>query len=209
MAAKLSVLMRSSIVAFEELSRAFGRLKALQLLGEVGKRNAQGLPFKHLPPPGDEREAETRAELVPAVNLYQVLLAHTNPDEAFLVARRVILNSSLLHLRSIYPDFVGGDFSRLTTGGSSGAEARLGADFAFADTRVLEMSEKKASFDVVHCRIPDTLRLVGAEKLAAIFCEVDFIYFPIFEPKVKLERTKTLILGGDVCDFRLTWQEDV
>lgn len=209
MAAKVSVLMRSALVAFEELSRAFGPLKALKLLGEVGQRNARGLPFKHLPPPVEQREADSRAELQPAVNLYHTLLAHTDAEQAFAVARRVILNSSLVHLRSIYPDFTGNDFTRFAQGGDGAVEARLGADFAFAETRVLEMSKERASFDVVKCWIPQVLQQVGAEKLASIFCEVDFIYFPIFEPGVQLERTKTLILGGDVCDFRLTWKGDV
>ena len=131
----------------------------------------------------DERERETRAELVPAVNLYDVLRERIDDERAYQVARRVILNSSLLHLRSIYPDFKGRNFLGLAQGDAGRAEARLGADFAFADTRVIEMTPEKASFDVVHCRIPATLSMVGASRLASIFCEVDFIYFPIFAGK--------------------------
>lgn len=206
MAAKLSVLFRSTQIAFDEVSRELGRLQALSVLAEVGKRNAQGAPFKSCPPPADERERETRAELVPAVNLYDVLRERIDDERAYQVARRVILNSSLLHLRSIYPDFKGRNFLGLAQGDAGRAEARLGADFAFADTRVIEMTPEKASFDVVHCRIPATLSMVGASRLASIFCEVDFIYFPIFEPEVKLERQQTLIHGGKVCDFRFSWK---
>lgn len=207
MPAKVSVLVRSAMIALDELRREFGLLTALNILGEVGRRNAMGLPFKVLPPPADAREKETRDELVPAVNLYQTLLARVDPERAFQIARRVILNSSLLHLRSIYPDFGGRNFLNLADGDAEKAAARLGADFAFADTQVLEMTKEKASFDVIKCRIPDVLAQVDATRLAGIFCEVDFIYFPIFEPDVHLERNQTIIRGGSVCDFRLSWKK--
>lgn len=206
MAAKLSVLVKSTMFAFDELKRAYGLGRTLKILGEVGKRNASGLPWKGLPAPEDAREAETRAELTPAVNLYQVLCSEVPEAEAFAVARGVILNSSLLHLRSIYPDFRGGDFLKVIGGDTGRAGARLGQDFAFADTRVLEVTREKAAFDVVACRIPGVLAKVGADRLASIFCEVDFIYFPIYAPEVKLTRAKTLVHGGDVCDFRLEWK---
>jgi hypothetical protein len=173
---------------------------------EVGKRNLLGKPFSHLKKSSDPRDQATRDELAPAVNLFDVLKQYLSEDQAFSVARQVILGSSLLHLRSTYPDFGKSDFRHLVEGGSSEASSRLATDFAFADTKVLEITKDKASFDVVDCRIPRTLALVGAERLASIFCEVDLVYFRIYEPGVRLVRSHTIWEGADICDFRLTWR---
>ena len=208
MSLKFSVLLRSSLFAFDELRRALGNRRALRVLLEVGRRNATGAPFKKLPPATDPRDQATRDELAPAVNLYQVLQDHLPEPRALEVARRIILNSSLFHLRATYPDFHRGNFLDLVEGDPGVASSRLATDFAFADTRVLEITEEKAAFDVEYCRIPGTLELVGAERLAPIFCEVDAVYFPIYEPDVVLTRPHTIVHGDAICDFRLEWRQD-
>jgi hypothetical protein len=205
----MGVLLRSSMIAADELRREFGFRKSVEIMLEIGRRDVMGRPFRGLPPAVDPKEAATRAELAPAVNLYHVLLEQRPAPDAFAVARRIILNSSLVHLRSIYPSFQGRDFLALADGDPRKAGERLGAEFAFADTTVIEMTRERASFDVVRCRIPGVLAQVDASALAPIFCEVDSIYFPIYEPNVDLRRTGTIIRGGTVCDFRLTWHQDV
>lgn len=206
MSMKMTVLLRSSMLAFDELSRVLGRRRALRILLEVGRRNAAGLPFKKVPPGRDAAERETRAELAPAVNLFDVLKEHISEDRAYEITRRIVLNSSLFHLRAIYPDFKRGNFLELVQGDPGLATTRLATDFAFADTKVVEITKDKASFDVLVCRIPGTLALVGAQGLAPIFCEVDLLYFPIYEPEVDLCRSGTIVGGSPVCDFRLTWR---
>jgi len=109
----------------------------------------------------------------------------------------------------VYPDIKAGDFRHMAKGDADQTGDWLGDQFAFADTNVVEIAPDRASFDVVHCRIPAALAPVNATRLGSIFCEVDSIYFPIFEPDVDLIRTQTIIRGGSVCDFRLTWRMPV
>ncbi len=207
MAMNVSFLIRTAWIAHDEVRRTLGRVSTLSVLLEVGRRNALGHPFRHAPPPSDEQEAATRNELAPAINLYHVLRDRLGESRAFDVARRVILNSSLLHLRSIYPDFPRDSFTALVAGGRDEASRRLATDFAFADTEVLEISDTRAAFDVVACRIPGVLEFAGAERLAPIFCEVDELYFLIYEPHVRLERAGTIVGGSERCPFRLTWRD--
>ncbi len=202
-----SLIARSFLIAYDELRRGFGRVETAAILAEVGMRNATGRPFRKVSKPVDAREAATRDELAPAVNLYQVLREWQGDARAFEIARRIILNSSLLHLRAIYPDFRRGSFLSLVEGGSDEAARRLAADFPFADTEVIEMSPLRAAFDVVACRIPATLASVDAGALASVFCEVDRLYFPIYEPDVKLERETTIAEGAGRCPFRLSWRD--
>ncbi len=202
-----SVMLRSALISYSELRRALGVRGALHVLADVGRRLALGEPYRDVPPAEDARMEATRREMAPAVVLYRALCARRSEDEAFAIARVILLNASLIHLRAIYPDFVGGDFRALSGGADSTGE-KLNETFPFADTRVVELSARRSSFDVVRCRVPEALRVAGAERLAPIFCEVDGIYFPIFEPAVELKRTKTIIHGGDVCDFRLRWKAE-
>ena len=204
----VSLLVRSAWIAVDELRRVFGRFETAEVLGEVAWRNATGRPFRGVEAPRDPREAATRKELAPAVNLYHVLRERLGPRQAYQIARRVILNTSLLHLRATYPDFGESSFLNLVGGGAEEASSRLATDFPFADTEVVEISRDRAYFDVTACRIPRVLDQVGASELAPVFCEVDELYFRIYEPAVALERKETILGGGSRCTFRRTWKRD-
>jgi len=50
--------------------------------------------------------------------------------------------------------------------------------------------------------------LDAADLGYVMFCATDFPLAKVFNPKMKLERTKTLMEGDDCCDFHYTWEED-
>jgi hypothetical protein len=41
-----------------------------------------------------------------------------------------------------------------------------------------------------------------------MFCATDFPLASVFNPRLRLERTKTLMQGDDCCDFHYVWEED-
>ena len=202
-----ALMIRGSFITLDELFTELGAGKAMKVLWHLGTIMRQGGAFAHLPPHEDDRINASRDQLKLAVNLYQALLKVVDEPTAFKHTRRIVLLSSVMLLRSVYPSFEGGDFTALVDGGDQAkASARLAKEFPFADTRPAGLTQSTIGFDVLVCRIPIVLAEVGAERLAPIFCEVDRMYFPIYAPEVEMTRTSTRIEGAEVCDFRFRYR---
>lgn len=201
-----SLLIRGAFITLDELITSLGVAQTLKVLSKLAKINAAGGAFAGLPPT-DQRMQDSRDQIALAVNLYQALLSVTDETRAYKLTRRIVLLSSVMLLRSVYPSFEGGDFTKLVKDGDPRkASARLAQEFPFADTEPQEMTKETAGFDVTLCRIPLVLKEIGCERLAPIFCEVDAIYFPIYAPEVVMSRTETLVHGGNRCDFRFRYR---
>jgi len=77
----------------------------------------------------------------------------------------------------------------------------------FADSlthEVVEDTEKVFGLRVTECLSAEVLRSVGldGEIGHAVVCNMDYYWPPAFNPKFKLERTKTLMQGHDICNHR-------
>lgn len=204
---QLTLMVRGSFITLDELVSSLGGVKAGRVLWKLSGIMSGGGAFAHLPPHADPRINESREQLKLAVNLYLALKEVVDEPTAYKITRRIVLLSSVMFLRTVYPSFEGGDFTRLVKDGDpKKAAARLSAEFPFADTVSVEMTRERAGFDVQVCRIPIVLAEVGAERLAPIFCEVDRIYFPIYAPEVEMTRTQTIVEGASFCDFRFKYR---
>lgn len=77
----------------------------------------------------------------------------------------------------------------------------------FADSlthEVVEDTEKVFALKVTECVSAEVMRsagLGGAIGHAAV-CNMDYFWPPAFNPNFKLERTKTLMQGDDICNHR-------
>jgi len=69
---------------------------------------------------------------------------------------------------------------------------------------VVEDSEKVFGLEVRECINHEVLRSIGldGEIGHAIVCNMDYYWPPAFNPAFKMERTKTLMQGDDVCNHR-------
>lgn len=205
---KLLLMVRGGLITFDELVTSLGLRKAIKVFNRLGQMMRQGGAFGHLPPHPDPKINGSREQMALAVNLYQALLEAVDEDQAYDITRKILVLSSVMYLRAVYPSFAGKDFTKVIAAGDAAvASERLGLEFPFADTETVDLTQKTCGFDVKRCRVPEVLAEVGAEKLAPIFCEVDYIYFPIYAPEVELTRTQTLIHGGSTCDFRFVMKE--
>ena len=74
---------------------------------------------------------------------------------------------------------------------------------------VLEDSEVHVSFNVTRCRYAEMYRELGMEDLGFIFsCGRDGALSSGFSPRLKLERTQTIMEGASHCDFRYTQAQE-
>ena len=70
---------------------------------------------------------------------------------------------------------------------------------------LLELTPEKISMNATRCRYAEMYKELGMEDLGfTLSCARDFALVEGFNPKIKLERTQTIMEGADRCDFRFT-----
>ncbi len=74
-------------------------------------------------------------------------------------------------------------------------------------TEVLELSNKRFSFNVFRCRYAEMYQHLGITELGKILsCERDFALIEGYNPDIHLIRTQTIMEGADICDFCFEFQ---
>jgi hypothetical protein len=74
---------------------------------------------------------------------------------------------------------------------------------------LLDLTAEKISMNVTRCRYAEMYRELGMADLGfALSCARDFTMVEGFNPKIRLERTQTLMEGAEHCDFRFTLQRE-
>ncbi|MFW9996978.1 MAG: L-2-amino-thiazoline-4-carboxylic acid hydrolase [Candidatus Odinarchaeota archaeon] len=67
----------------------------------------------------------------------------------------------------------------------------------------VSLDEKTLSFDVTCCGYAEMYQRLGIQELGSLMsCSRDFAFMDGFNPKIELKRTKTIMEGDRVCDFR-------
>lgn len=70
---------------------------------------------------------------------------------------------------------------------------------------VLREDAEHFDFNVTRCRYADSYRDMGLGKLGAVLsCNRDGAFCEGYDPKMKLERTQTIMAGATHCNFRYT-----
>jgi hypothetical protein len=78
------------------------------------------------------------------------------------------------------------------------------------EIELIEQSAEHLSFNVVRCRYAEMYRALGLSDLGAtLSCQRDFALAEGFNPKIRLERTQTLMQGASCCDFRFRMVEKI
>jgi hypothetical protein len=67
----------------------------------------------------------------------------------------------------------------------------------------VELDDRGLRFDVVRCGYAEMYERLGLADLGCLLsCRRDFAFMDGFNPGLRLVRTKTIMEGGEVCDFR-------
>ena len=74
------------------------------------------------------------------------------------------------------------------------------------EIQVLKHDDKDLHFNVTRCRYAEMYMALGAPELGAMMsCNRDFALIEGFNPETVLTRTRTIMGGNPLCDFRYTF----
>ena len=75
------------------------------------------------------------------------------------------------------------------------------------EIEVKEQSEETFTFNVVRCRYAETYKAMGLGEIGHLLsCNRDGAFCEGYDPKLKLERTQTIMQGASHCDFRYRYE---
>ncbi len=76
------------------------------------------------------------------------------------------------------------------------------------EIEVKEQTDTTFVFNVVRCRYAETYRAMGLADIGPLLsCQRDGSFCEGYDPKLRLERTQTIMQGASHCDFRYTYDE--
>jgi len=72
----------------------------------------------------------------------------------------------------------------------------------------IRVGENIRESKTVQCLYTDVWNKWGAPEVGYQWhCAIDFAFVKALHPNLRLERTKTLMLGDDCCNFKMIWEE--
>jgi hypothetical protein len=76
------------------------------------------------------------------------------------------------------------------------------------EIEVKEQTDTTFRFNVVRCRYAETYKAMGLGEIGHLLsCNRDGAFCEGYDPKLKLERTQTIMQGASHCDFKYTYRE--
>jgi hypothetical protein len=75
------------------------------------------------------------------------------------------------------------------------------------EIEVKEQSDTSFTFNVVRCRYAETYKAMGLGEIGHLLsCNRDGAFCEGYDPKLKLERTQTIMQGASHCDFKYRYE---
>jgi hypothetical protein len=72
---------------------------------------------------------------------------------------------------------------------------------------VKEQTDDTFTFNVVRCRYAETYKAMGLGEIGALLsCNRDGAFCEGYDPRLKLERTQTIMQGASHCNFKYTYE---
>ena len=76
------------------------------------------------------------------------------------------------------------------------------------EIEVKEQTDTTFTFNVVRCRYAETYKAMGLGEIGHLLsCNRDGAFCEGYDPKLKLERTQTIMQGASHCDFRYRYED--
>lgn len=77
------------------------------------------------------------------------------------------------------------------------------------EIEVVRATAEHFDYNVHRCRYAETYREMGLGKIGHLLsCNRDGVFCQGYDPRIKMQRTQTLMQGADHCDFRYTFKDD-
>jgi L-2-amino-thiazoline-4-carboxylic acid hydrolase len=76
------------------------------------------------------------------------------------------------------------------------------------EIEVKEQTDTTFTFNVVRCRYAETYKAMGLGEIGHLLsCNRDGAFCEGYDPKLKLERTQTIMQGASYCDFKYRYED--
>ncbi|MBI3198898.1 MAG: L-2-amino-thiazoline-4-carboxylic acid hydrolase [Rhodospirillales bacterium] len=76
------------------------------------------------------------------------------------------------------------------------------------EIEVKERTDTTFTFNVTRCRYAETYKAMGLGEIGALLsCNRDGAFCEGYDPKLKLERTQTIMGGASHCDFKYRYED--
>ena len=76
------------------------------------------------------------------------------------------------------------------------------------EIEVKEQTEETFTVNVVRCRYAETYKAMGLGEIGHLLsCNRDGAFCEGYDPKLKLERTQTIMQGASHCDFKYRYED--
>jgi hypothetical protein len=76
------------------------------------------------------------------------------------------------------------------------------------EIEVKEQADSTFRFNVVKCRYAETYKAMGLGEIGHLLsCNRDGAFCEGYDPRLKLERTQTIMQGASHCDFKYTYRK--
>jgi hypothetical protein len=76
------------------------------------------------------------------------------------------------------------------------------------EIEVKDQTDQSFTFNVTRCRYAETYKAMGLGEIGHLLsCNRDGAFCEGYDPKLKLERTQTIMQGASHCDFKYTYKK--
>lgn len=193
--------------AFGVLRRRFGWWRALRIGLAIERRRAAGRPFAHLPAPRDEKDAQSRDQIGPAILLFGALVERYDDSTAIEVTAAVVETAAIAFLEQTVGPLRREHLAAMSADERDRFVRERMSRFPNAEVRFERIDADEVRFTVTACRFVALCHAAGCPELAPLFCAGDARFFGEVEPDVVLIRETTLAVGGDRCPFVLRYAD--
>ena len=74
------------------------------------------------------------------------------------------------------------------------------------EVEMLKDSEREVHYNVIRCRYAEMYQAMGLAGIGHLLsCNRDGTFCTGYDPRIRLERTQTIMQGASHCDFRYSW----
>jgi hypothetical protein len=119
-------------------------------------------------------------------------------EKAIEIAKTAIKKDAIMSGKMLAEKFSGNSLSELST-----IAKEVWAKDDAMNIRIVKQTEAELFFDVTECGYAEMYEKLGLRDLGCILsCGRDFSFLEGFNPSIELTRTKTIMEGKEICDFR-------
>ncbi len=119
-------------------------------------------------------------------------------DKALEITKRVIEEDAILSGKNLAVEFSGNSLEEMLQ-----VVQEFWAKNGIMELENISLDEKTLSFDVTRCGYAEMYQRMGIQELGSLMsCSRDFAFMGGFNPAIELKRTKTIMEGDRICNFR-------